>query len=146
MKIIKYSIFFIIVGYLFGTIFFNNISMFLVPTKNTYYVLLEGVYADRDSINKNTYNITNKIIDYKNNKYYVYLGITKDLVVFERLRKIYEKRGIKVVKSQRDFISDEFLASVNQFDLLIKDTNDDDQVLTIEEVVLANYDEIFKKK
>ena len=47
MKIIKYGIMFVIVGYFIGIIVFNYISFLFVPTKNTYYVLQEGIYADK---------------------------------------------------------------------------------------------------
>ena len=47
---------------------------------------------------------------------------------------------------EKNIKSEEFSTNLNQFDLLIKDTNDPDQILTIEEVILANYEEIIKRK
>ena len=47
---------------------------------------------------------------------------------------------------EKHLSSEEFSTNVEQFDLLIRETKDIDQVLTIEEVILANYEEIIKKK
>ena len=111
-----------------------------------YYFLQEGVYTNTDILQTNLVNLNKKIIDYNNNKYYVYVGITKDLEVAEKIIKIYEKEGYNITILEKGLSSEEFSTNVNQFDLLIKDTKDNNQILTIEEVVLANYEEIIKKQ
>ena len=144
-KIIISGILLIIFGYYLGNFIFNDLNINKLKKEEKYYFLQEGVYNNKDNLNNNISNLTNKIIDYKNNKYYVYVGITKDLEVAEKLMKIYEKDGFNIYIKEKGLSSEEFSTNVSQFDLLIKENEDDNQILTIEEVVLANYEEIIKK-
>ena len=141
-KTIIKGIIFIILGFFIGEFIFGDKLKDLkkLSKKETFYFLQEGVYNSKNNIN----SISNKVIDYKDNKYYVYVGITKDLEVLEKLKEIYKEEGLKVIEKEKYLSSIEFSTNVDQFDLLIKSTKDKDQILTIEEVVLANYEEIIK--
>ena len=144
-KIIISGILLIILGYYLGNFIFNDLNINKLKKEEKYYFLQEGVYNNKANLNNNISNLTNKIIDYKNNKYYVYVGITKDLEVAEKLMRIYEEDGLNIYIKEKGLSSEEFSTNVSQFDLLIKENEDDNQILTIEEVVLANYEEIIKK-
>lgn len=112
---------------------------------NTYYFIQEGVYSSEEIMNENIKNISNKIIDYKDNKYYVYLGITTDIANVEKIKNIYEEMGYQLYVKEINLSNEEFYNNVSQFDLLIKNSSKDEEILTIEEVVLANYEELIKK-
>lgn len=146
-KIIIWSLLFILLGFLLGEfIFADKIELIKKLQKgDTYYFLEEGVYKDYDNIKNNLADIGKRIIINKDSNYHVYVGITKDLEVLEKLKKIYEDKNIRIYPKEIVLTSNFFSANVDQFDLLIKDTNDTDQILTIEEVVLSNYEEIVKK-
>ena len=60
-----------------------------------YYFLQEGVYTSKEIMEENTKNITSKIINKENNKYYVYLGITKDET------NIFENNRDRITKMER---------------------------------------------
>jgi hypothetical protein len=111
---------------------------------NIYYFIQEGVYDDKDILEDNINKTYPYIIDYSNNKFYVYLGITKDLEVVKKLEDIFTNHGISIYLKKKELNSDEFYNNIIQFDLLSRATSDEDELLTIEEVVLANYEEIFK--
>lgn len=147
-KILLKGALFILLGFILGNYIFGTKIKPLqsLYNKETYYFLQEGVYSNEDTLKNNLRGITQKVVDYSNEKYYVYLGITKDLEVAEKLKKIYEAKGVKIYQKEKNVTSQEFSNNVEQFDLLIKATNEEDEILTIEEVVLANYDEIFKKE
>ena len=146
-KIIIWSLIFIVLGFLLGEfIFTDKIELIKKLQKgDTYYFLEEGVYNDYNSISNNLTDIGKKIIVNKDNKYHVYVGITKDLEVLEKIKKIYENKNINIYPKEIILSSRFFSTNVDQFDLLIKETKDNDQILTIEEVVLSNYEEIIKK-
>jgi len=146
-KIIILGLLFIILGFILGEFIFTDKIELIKKLKkgDTYYFLEEGVYNDYNSISNNLIDIGKNIIVKKDNKYHVYVGITKDLEVLEKLKKIYENKNINVYPKEIIFSSRFFSTNVDQFDLLIKDTKDNDQILTIEEVVLSNYEEIIKK-
>lgn len=113
--------------------------------ESTYYFLQEGVYSSEKIMEENIKNMNIKVVDNLDDKYYVYLGITKDENIAKRLKAIYEEEGYQIYIKEKTLSNDEFLNNVTQFDLLINNTTSTKEILTIEEVVLANYEEIIKK-
>jgi len=148
-KILFSSLFFIVLGFLLGNIIFSNRTDLLEnisPKKETYYFLQEGIYTDKDILEDNLKKIGPKVIDYDKDKFYVYVGITKDKKVADKLQKIYSLKGYSLIQKEKHLSNAEFSNNVAQFDLLINATREEEEILTIEEVVLANYDEIIKKE
>ena len=145
-KIIIKGLFFVLIGFFIGQLLFSEKIELVkrLQKGDTYYFLEEGIYNDYNNINNE--NINRRIIENKNNKYYVYIGITRDKEVLEKLKKIYKNNNINISVKEINLESQEFKTNVEQFDLLIKQTKDDSQILTIEEVVIANYEEIIKKQ
>ena len=94
---------------------------------------------------ENIKNMDLKVVDELDNKYYVYLGITKDESIAKRLKDIYESQGYQIYIKEVSLSNEEFNNNVTQFDLLINATTSEKEILTIEKVVLANYEEIIKK-
>ena len=136
-----------IMGFLLGNTLINYQKKLLNSFHNieSFYVLQEGVYSNKDNIQKYTSQLSQKVIAEEKHKYVVYVGITKDKNIANKLKKIYEKNGYQIDIREKNIESEEFLANVTQFDLLIKAATTEDEILTIEEVVLANYEEITKK-
>ena len=54
--------------------------------------------------------------------------------------------GYKVYIEERKITNEEFSSNIEQFDLLINSAKTKSEILTITEVVLANYEEIIKKQ
>lgn len=137
----------IIIGFIIGKfIFMNKDIMILSKEKDLYYFLQEGVYYDNNILENSMTNIKHKIFERKNEKIHVYVGITKDLEVAEKLINIYSNNNISISIKKKEISNNEFKNNIDQFDLLIKESNDADEILTIEEVVLANYEEVVKKE
>ena len=55
---------------------------------------------------------------------------------------IYEEKNIKLSIVEKRYSSEELKNNIEQFDFLILSAKDKDEILKIEEVVLASYDEI----
>ena len=89
-KIIIKSIIWIIIGFILGEILFckKDILKYL-QGKEIYYFIEEGTYKDLNSLKKNLNNLSQKIVDYKDNNYDVDVGITKDKEIAKKLKEIY---------------------------------------------------------
>lgn len=132
----------ILIGYVIGNILFTNIDFINLNNKNNkYYLLQEGTYSDNNILNNLESSIKPKIIEKNNNKISIYIGITKNLEVAERLINIYESKNIKLSIVEKYYSNDE-LENIEQFDNLILSAKDSEEILKIEEVVLASYEEI----
>ena len=112
----------------------------------TYYFLQEGIYSSKKIMEENIQNISPKIINYDNSKYYVYLGITKDEDNAKKIKKIYTEKGYNIYIKEVKLNNEEFYNNVTQFDLLLNNTNNSNEILKITEVVLANYEETVKSQ
>lgn len=112
----------------------------------TYYFLQEGVYTSEQIMKENTKNINIKYIEKKDHKYYVYLGITKSESNATKLKKLYEEMGYQIYIKEQSLYNEEFESNLEQFDLLINSATTKEEILTITEVILANYEEIVKKQ
>ncbi len=127
---------------------FSNSSLIRDITKiekTGYYFLQEGIYSSKEIMDENTKNLNVKLINYDNSKYYVYLGITKSPTIAKKLKQLYEQDGLQIYIKEIYLDNEEFSSNVTQFDLLINAAKTKEEILTIEEVVLANYEEIIKK-
>ena len=144
-KKIFYSIIILITGIVVGRNIYLSKSTQVFSNKDIYYFIQEGVYSSKSIMEENIKNMDLKVVDEIDNKYYVYLGITKDELIAKRLKEIYESQGYQIYIKEVSLSNEEFNNNVTQFDLLINATTSEKEILTIEKVVLANYEEIIKK-
>lgn len=147
-KVLFKIMFFIGIGFLLGEIVFGKKieTIKQLANKDTYYFLQEGIYNNKKLLKENCKYLNDLIIEKHNNKYYVFIAITKDLSILKKIKEIYEKAGINTIIIQKNISSDSFSENLNQLDYLIKNTKDDEQILLIEKVILANYEEMIKKE
>lgn len=143
-KTIILSLIFTLLGTLTGLIINTNdnkqIKTFNEEKK--YYFLQEGIYSNEKNMLENTKELDSKLVINEKNKYYVYLGITKEEKIAQKIKNIYQNKGYTLYIKEINIDNEEFYNNVTQFDLLINNTNKENEILTIEEVVLANYEEI----
>lgn len=147
-KTIMISLLSIGLGALTGIIFNSTYKEKIIKTFSEgkpYYFIQEGVYSSTEIMNENTKDLLVKTVDTSNNKHYVYLGITRSSDNAQKIKKIYENKGYQIYIKEQNLSNEEFYNNVTQFDLLINSTDKESEILTIEEVVLANYEELIKK-
>ena len=143
-KTIILSLIFTLLGTLTG-LFINTNHNKQIRTFNEekkYYFLQEGIYSNEKNMLENTKELDSKLVINENNKYYVYLGITKEEKIAQKIKNIYQNKAYSLYIKEINISNEEFYNNVTQFDLLINNTNKENEILTIEEVVLANYEEI----
>ena len=144
-KKIFYSLIILITGIIVGRNIYLSKSTQVFSNKDIYYFIQEGVYSSKSIMEENIKNMDLKVVDEIDNKYYVYLGITKDENIAKKLKEIYESLGYQIYIKELSLSNEEFNNNVTQFDLLINASTSTKEILTIEKVVLANYEEIIKK-
>ena len=111
-----------------------------------YYFLQEGVYQNSNIFENNLSNLREKVMEYKDNKIYVYTAITKDIEIAKEIQEIYKKQNINLNIEEIYLNSEELNVNIEQFDILIKKATSEEEILKIQEVALANYEEIMKNK
>lgn len=136
----------IILGSICGNLLFKKYqnTTFAFHNSEKLYFLQEGVYHSLDSVTSNTKNISPKVIMEEDSKYHVYVGISGKKEIIARLKTIYKQKGYQLYEKEIEVDNEEFLENIKQYDMLAKTTNNDHDLLTIEEVVLSNYEEVTK--
>lgn len=137
------SLFFLITGLVIGNHLYHKVDVTLLPTfteNNSFYILQQGVYHNKELMEEETKNIRPKIVFLKDNKYYVYVGVTAKLENAEKIKKILEDDGYDVFIKDIKIKDEEFVSNMQQFDILIKNATNPDEIITIEEVVLSSYE------
>lgn len=131
-------------GSLIGIVFHNKISSDVFAFNEGYplYFIRQGVYTDKDILDVNTESIDPKLIINKDNKYYVYVGITSNEKIAKQIEEIYDDMNIEVNKTQMSVNDESFVNNVKQFDSIILSSKKD-EILNVEEVILSNYEEVF---
>lgn len=138
------AVVFVVLGAICGNYLYEKApeSISVFRENDTYYFLQEGAYSSKKIMQENVKDLTNKLTTFEDNKYYVYVGITKNKKNALKIQKIYEDIGYQIYIKEVVLDNEEFANNVTQFDLLVNESESSEDVLTVEEVVLANYEEI----
>lgn len=141
------SLLFLAIGILLGTKIYTATTSLQTTFSEgeTYYFLQAGSYSSLDILNENTKNLTSKITEEENSKFYVYVGITKSIENAKKIKKVYENQNYTIYIKEVILDNAELSSNITQFDLLLNSTDNSEEIITINEVVLANYEEIIKK-
>ena len=114
-------------------------------SNNTVYFLQLGVYTNKNSMQLDTKSIENKIVTQENDKYYVYVGISKSKKNLEKISKLYKNDGYSLYIKEMSVLNNEFLVNLEQFDKLIESAKTNEEINTINMVILSSYKEMVIK-
>ena len=107
------------------------------------YFLREGVYDNLEYALANANKVDTKIIVKEKAKYYLYLAISKSEDNLASIKKIYNDKNLVV--ETKNINNESFLTALEQMENLFKKASSDEEKLTIEKVILANYEELVLK-
>lgn len=110
------------------------------------YLIQQGVYTTKDALTKGIEGLTNYIISEENNKYYVYLGVTTSMNNAKKIKSIYENQEILTSIKPTVIDNIEFISNLEQYDVLLDGVNSDKDILSINYVILSDYEELIQKK
>ncbi len=133
-KIIINGLIYIIIGYILGNVLFKSKIDLIknITNKEIYYFIEEKGN-----------NITKTSIKGYDNLY-IKKGISRDLETANKIKSILEEQNKKVTIKEKYLTNKEFKETVTQFDNLINETQSHEEILKIEETVIATYEEILR--
>lgn len=117
-------------------------SMSNKDDKNTYYFLQLGVYDNLDTLEMDTKKIDDKLVLKEENNFYVYVGISKNKNSLKKISSLYNNLGYNLLIKRKKVINEEFRINLEQFDKLLKSTNDLEELKKIMSVILSSYQEM----
>ena len=140
-KIVLCSILAIISGGILGKITFDrydklNVNHVIKLDKNVY-MLKYDTYKNKEDMLNNTSNLERYIYIEKDNKFYVYVAVAKTMDSINKLKNIYSD-NLKVEKV--NIKNDGFIQNLDEYEKLLKSTNDIDSLKVIESEILSCYE------
>ena len=141
-------LFVIILGLISGKTLYNKISdvyALNVKKEDRIYFLQLGVYKDMESMKYDTNMITDKLVIKEKNNYYVYIGLSKEKENLKKISSLYEKLGYNLYLYEKEVENDTFLTNLEQFYLLMKNAKTEEEIESINAVILSSYEEMILK-
>ena len=103
--------------------------------------VMNGIYSSKDEMEASCSSLKSYIYSLENDKYYVYLGITKNLENFDKLKGYFNRKGYDVSERTLNINNDSYIELLDQYDILLSKTNDDDVIEAIASQSITKYKE-----
>ena len=91
---------------------------------------------------ENTINLENYIYKIEDEKYYVYIGLTGDKNNIDKLNKHFKGLGYDIIVKSYYVYDEEFINLLNNFDEVIKNTEDSTVLSSIICQTLQKYEDV----
>lgn len=132
----------ILIGFLLTKFTFNqyetDYNLTTVFNSNEEVTFLKlGIFDKLDNI-----DITNYIYNTIDNKYHVYIGITKDKENIKKIKELYKETEYDITETTISIDNKEFIEILTQYDLLLNEVTDSEVIKTISTSILSKYEEL----
>lgn len=132
-KKLTYFLFSIIFGFVLGVVIYNDYKSNLDNSLYNAYLIQIGSFKSDEGLDKSKY-----LVLLEDGIYNVYAGITTKLSNATKVKEIYENSIIKPTIINNI----EFISNLKQYDLLLSEINQKDNIISINDVIISNYEEI----
>ena len=145
MKVIKILIpicLSIVVGYFFGTFIYKQYNESLMAFNNTkvIYFLQQGVYKDNNYLNEDLNNLSVSYVTEENNLYHVYIGMTSNYELAEKIKAMYKEQGYELYIKEKNISNIYFNNEIEQYDKLISSCENYNQLNEILKAIVDSYE------
>lgn len=106
------------------------------------YFFQAGVYSNLENMKNATSSYHSYSYLKKDDKYYVFLGITKNEENKEKLKKYFEELSLDVYIKQITMDNAGFLENLDQYDILLKTAKTKEEIQAVNDSILAKYEEL----
>ncbi len=145
----KYLLTFIIaliVGFFLSNFFLKQYDDFegikVANKGETLYFIQYGVFSTLESLEENTISLQNYVYNKQDNLYYVYVGITNLKENAEKIVNYYKNIGNETIIKEYGITNKNFLGLLENYDTVLKNTNDETAISSIINQVLVKYEEV----
>jgi len=131
------------IGAILGRFFYSNYEKEQNLEKNyNSYLLQLGIFNTKEDVGKELHGIENYIVIEKDKKYYVYLGVSTKKDNATKLQEVFLDKDINTSIKKTVIDDIEFMSSLEQFDLLLDSVTNDEDIMSINAVILSSYEEM----
>ena len=135
------------VGFFMGKLMFSQYDdkqglKLVTSASEKVYFIQQGVYSSKESMEENTSNLTYYIYTIDNDRYYVYIGITKNEENLDKLKGYFDSLGYNIYVKEFYISSESFITVLDQYETMLSETNDSKTIGAICSQILSKYEEL----
>ena len=131
----------IIIGFVLGIVIYNDYKKGLDDSLYNAYLIQIGSFKDDVEVDPSNYLVLEE-----DGIYNVYAGITSKLSNASKIKELYEKENIASVIKPIVINNVEFMNNLEQYDLLLSEVENDENIISINDVIISNYEELILGK
>lgn len=134
----------VLLGYLCASFIFNQYgvnSLVFNEVSNIYYLQC-GAFNTEEASLKEIKGVDNKITIKEENKYYSYIGMTTNNDIAKNIQEMYKEKDVDIYIKSGYLENVDFISELNQYDVLLAESKNIDEVNSVLKTILATFDEI----
>ena len=131
----------IVFGFILGEVVYSEYKRNLDQSVYNAYLIKIGSFKDDYEVDPSNYLVLKE-----NGLYNVYAGITTKLTNATKIKNIYDSENVKSVIIPTIINNVEFINNLEQYDLLLSEVDNKDNILSINDVIISNYEELILEK
>lgn len=137
----------VLVGTLFGTVLRKKEETYeSLQEENLVYFLSLGNFSTKEEAEKKSDPYAAKLILKEDGKYDVYVGMTRDEENLDKIKNACQKEKGKLSVREMSVNNDKFLSELKQYDVLLKNTEVKEEIISILQSVFSTYEETVNAK
>ncbi len=141
-KRIYYVIFALLFGFISAEVIYSDYKKNLEDTEYNAYLIQVGSFDDTDvEVDDKNYLVLEE--EGVNN---VYAGITSSLSNASKIKEMLREKNIETYIKPVIIDNVEFISNLKQFDILLSEVDDSDDLVSINDVIISRYEEIVLEK
>ena len=121
---------------------FNQYETKAVTNTKVVYLLSIGSYPNKKQMEKELTKVDTYLVEEENDIYFAYIAITSNEKNYDKLKKYYIKKGFKVTQRQKILKDDEFMKTLEKYDLLLEKSTEDTTIPKLEKELIKKYKEV----
>jgi hypothetical protein len=127
----------ILLGFVSGEVLYKDYEKDLDDTKYNAYLIQIGSFKDDAEVDASKYLVLEE-----GGIYNVYAGITTKLSNASKIKEMYEEDDINGYIKPTVINNVEFMSNLKQFDILLSEVNNKENLISINDVIISRYEEL----
>lgn len=140
-KKIFYLLIALFLGFVIGEVLYSDYKRELDNSKYNAYLVQIGSFKDDIEVDPKDY-----LVLFEDGVYNVYAGITTKLSNATKIKNLYAKENVSSIIKPTIIDNVEFINDLKQFDLLLSEVESDDNLISINDVIISRYEELILGK
>lgn len=140
-KKIFYLLIALFLGFVIGEVLYSDYKRELDNSKYNAYLVQIGSFKDDIEVDPKDY-----LVLFEDGVYNVYAGITTKLSNATKIKNLYAKENVSSIIKPTIIDNVEFISDLKQFDLLLSEVESDDNLISINDVIISRYEELILGK